>query len=99
MGKRNMNCFKVLHIGKILFFGGLGTMVLSLILFQGDCGAVGITVGIVGAAACFGGLLYTGAMLRCPDCGKSLMPGGRMPSNLPAFCPHCGKKLEETSDD
>ena len=41
-----------------------------------------------------GSLLTAFVEIRCPECGASLMSGGRMPTGLPHFCPNCGKDLD-----
>ena len=46
-----------------------------------------------GAALLITGLVLACRKVRCPHCGASLMPGGRLPLRLPPYCPGCGKKL------
>lgn len=52
------------------------------------------------AALAVGGVVLMAASLilaawkvRCPHCGASLLPGGRLPLSLSPYCPGCGKKL------
>ena len=92
----------VLRICHILFFGGLGTMVLSLLALNGteENGVkIGMFLGILGVTGCAVGLIFAAVGLRCPHCDKSLMLGGRMPTALPNFCPECGKALTESMKD
>ena len=46
-----------------------------------------------GAALLIAGLVLAVLKVRCPHCGASLMPGGRLPLSMPPYCSGCGKKL------
>lgn len=48
----------------------------------------------IGILVMAGSLLTAFVEIRCPECGASLMSGGRMPTGLPHFCPNCGKDLD-----
>lgn len=92
--KTPIDCRKGLNMARVLFYGGIGLVILSIAI--GDMadseammcvlGALGIIGMAAGVAVCY---LY----VRCPHCGVSLMLGGRIPSSLPHYCPDCGEKL------
>ena len=97
MKKEPMTCQKALKITHILFYSGLGLM-LGGALFLGAVVNSEIVIavfGVVGVIAAIAGLFFGFSYVRCPECGSSLMAGGRIPGALPGYCPHCGKQLKE----
>ena len=92
---KHLDCYKGLKLANILFYSGLGVMLLGGLVIgaAGNWPGLMIASGIVGVIGVFAGLFCGLAYVRCPDCDGSLMPGGRIPSTLPNFCPHCGKQL------
>ena len=93
-----MSCHQALKIVNVLFYGGLGFLVLawavSSLARRNTVPAPVIVICLFGLAGIVSGIVLAYARLRCPHCGASLMLGGRIPSNLPNFCPDCGKPLE-----
>ena len=77
----------------VLFYSSIGLIFLSCLL-AAVSGAVGGALLFLGVCGVIAGLALAFSRLRCPGCGGSLMPGGRLPSGLPRFCPHCGKPLQ-----
>ena len=95
MKKEPMTCQKALKITHILFFGGLILMIGGS-LFLGtvvNSETVMVVFGVIGLIAAFAGIIFGFAYVKCPECGGSLMAGGRIPGSLPKYCPHCGKPL------
>lgn len=91
---KKLNCYQGLKLTHILFFGGLGLMALGLMLgslFDGS-GLIAV-LAAVGAILVAGGLVCGWMFIKCPECGHSLTPGGRVPNKIPNYCPHCGKML------
>ena len=88
-----MGVCKALTITKILFWSGMGLMLLSLAIMSiaDDAGAWTQGLAFLGLLVCFGGIGFGFCKVRCPYCGKSLMAGGRIPGSIPNFCPECGK--------
>lgn len=96
-GNGSMDLQKTLKVVYILFFGGLGLLVLAWIILSLSKVTVSIPAIIscvLGIVATVAGIVLAHARLRCPYCGASLMLGGRIPSRLPNFCPECGNYLE-----
>lgn len=91
---KEMDHHQALRVTHILFFGGLGLMLLSVLIGASvDSTAVMVIAGILGMLGVAAGLCCGFTCVRCPDCRGSLMAGGRVPGSLPRFCPHCGKPL------
>lgn len=89
-----MDCYQGLKLTHILFFGGLGLMVLGFMIGSvGEHPAVMTALAAAGFAGVVAGLICGWTFVKCPDCGGSLLPGGRVTDKLPKFCPHCGKQL------
>ena len=88
---------RALTITKLLFWCGMGLMLLGMALISGmDSGeALAQGVAILGLLVCFGGIGFGFWKVRCPYCGKSLMAGGRIPGSIPNFCPECGKNPQD----
>ena len=76
-----MGVCKALTITKILFWSGMGLMLLSLAIMSiaDDAGAWTQGLAFLGLLVCFGGIGFGFCKVRCPYCGKSLMAGGRIP--------------------
>ena len=91
---------RLLKICNGFFFGGLGlTAVIYLIgssyQWRGNDVPVFLWIAAgIGILVMAGSLLTAFVEIRCPECGASLMSGGRMPTGLPHFCPNCGKDLD-----
>ena len=91
---KNMDCYQGLKLTHILFFGGLGLMVLGLLIGSaGEHLVVMTTLAAIGFAGVVAGLVCGWTFVKCPDCGGSLLPCGRVTDKLPKFCPHCGNEL------
>ena len=93
-GKRD--CRRTLKRVNILFYGGLGLLVLALMIgkIDGMLPVPAILVpGILGGVLVIAGLVLAFVGLRCPHCGESLCLGGRLPTRLPNFCPRCGEPI------
>lgn len=85
---------QALKVTHILFFGGLGLMLLGLMIGGVANHAALIAVpGVLGVCSAIVGIIFGHLHVRCPDCGGSLMTGGKVPGSLSKFCPHCGKQL------
>ena len=92
---KNLDCYQGLKLTNILFYSGLGVMALGGLVIgaAGNWPGVMVASGVIGVVCVIAGLVCGFTYVRCPKCGESLMPGGRVPSELPNFCPHCGKEL------
>ena len=98
--KAPMGPRKLLKMCNGFFFGGLGWTAVVYLLGascqwrgNGVPPVLWIAAG-AGILSMAGGLLIAFVEVRCPECGASLMSGGRMPTGLPHFCPNCGKDLD-----
>ena len=98
--KRPMDCYRAIRIVHGMFYGGLVLLLLLLMIAGSGLSPNGwMEAGILlGMLACFGSLLFGFVYLRCPRCNGSLMPGGRVPTRIPAYCSHCGAELTEMKD-
>ena len=92
--KKEMDCHQALRITHILFYSGLGLMLLSIAVgAMTNSTVVMVVLGLLGGVGAVAGLICGFANVKCPECGHSLMPGGRIPGGLPNVCPHCGTPL------
>lgn len=92
----SLTCRQILKAVNILFYGGLGLLVLAWAIERTDSPTPGLLFAVLavgGAALLIAGLVLAFGWLRCPCCGESLCLGGRLPTSLPNYCPHCGKPL------
>ena len=90
---KKMDIYRAERIFRILFFGGLISMLLALMMGELEKAFLTYLLGAAGMVATFGGLIFGFVTIRCPDCGAGLTVG-RTPA-IPKFCPHCGKQLRE----
>ena len=69
-----MGVCKALTITKILFWSGMGLMLLSLAIMSiaDDAGAWTQGLAFLGLLVCFGGIGFGFCKVRCPYCGGSL---------------------------
>ena len=69
-----MGVCKALTITKILFWSGMGLMLLSpaIMSIADDAGAWTQGLAFLGLLVCFGGIGFGFCKVRCPYCGKSL---------------------------
>ena len=102
MRKRTpMSLRKALWLTNLLFYGGLGLAVVISFVCQSalwqerEFPSLLVALAVLGLLSVLAGLVVAFVELRCPDCGASLMAGGRIPSHLPRFCPNCGKPIED----
>ncbi|MBE6996105.1 MAG: hypothetical protein E7429_05225 [Ruminococcaceae bacterium] len=82
----------------VLFYLGLGLMgatVISIIA-AGKIGLVQYILAVLSVVGTAGGVMFGMVHLNCPNCGESLMPGGRLPTKLPKFCAACGSEIKGT---
>ena len=94
MKKEPLTCQKALKITHILFYSGLILMGLALAIgAAANSKGVLVVISVIGLIAAIVGLFFGFSYVRCPECGGSLMAGGRIPGSLPKYCPHCGKPL------
>lgn len=94
MNRQEMTPQRALKITKTLFFSGLGLMLLGVMIGSvADNAYLILFIAVLGSVCAFGGLIFGNMRVRCPDCCRSLMMGGRVPGDLPCYCPHCGKRL------
>ena len=94
--KGNWDCRRTLKLVNLLFYGGLGLLLLTWLIgkIDGVKPVPAILIpGILGIVLVIAGLVLAFVRLRCPHCGESLWLGGRLPTSLPNFCPRCGKPL------
>ena len=91
--KKPMDIYRAERIFRILFFGGFMSLVFSLMMERIEATFLTYLLGVLGIISFVGGLIFGLLMIRCPDCGKTLVVG-RTPG-IPKFCPHCGKQLKE----
>ena len=93
--KENLSPQKAMRITHILFYSGLGLMLLGGLVVGGaaDNPDIMLLFAVLGFLCAIGGVVFGNLYVRCPDCCGSLMIGGRVPGNLPSYCPHCGKQL------
>ena len=92
----SLTCHQILKVVNILFYSGLGLLVLAWMVGGTVSSAPTALVAVLavsGAALMIAGLVLAFGWLRCPCCGESLCLGGRIPTSLPNFCPRCGKPL------
>ncbi len=92
---KNLNCHQGLRLTHLLFFGGLGLMVVSLMMNgKGVMPFFGVVIaGILGLGCVIAGIIVCGLTVKCPHCGKFLNRSGKIPRSIPKFCPMCGEKL------
>lgn len=90
-----MTCHQALRIVHVLFLCGL-----AVLLAAGMLASVRTVTKALDVVLALGGVVLLAASIvlavwkvRCPHCGASLLPGGRLPLSLPPHCPGCGKKL------
>jgi len=79
-------------IGNVILFLGVGCAIAGAVLRQGGGLHPLIWVAIV---LVFGSVVYKGATVLCPHCGRVLPARYR----VPATCPHCRKSTEVTCDE
>ena len=101
--KAPMGPKQALKNAKSLFHKGLMTALIGILVGlvldaqlpgSGIPTAMILISGLAGIVVMLAGILYCWNAVRCPYCGKSLMSGYRMPTDLPHFCPDCGKDLD-----
>jgi len=82
----------------ILFYLGLVMMLVTVIsiVSAGKIGLVQYILAVLGVVGTAGGVMFAMVHLNCPNCGESLMPGGRLPTKLPKFCAECGSEIKGT---
>ena len=92
VNKSSKNNRRRMRIIRIVFYSGLGLLVLAW-------AAVGfwehLAIALLGFA--MGAILLASVAalwVRCPVCGANLCRGMRLPGLLPKFCPHCGSEVE-----
>lgn len=94
--KGNWDCRRTLKLVNVLFYGGLGLLLLTWMIGKID-GAMSVFArmipGILGTILVITGIVLAFVRLRCPHCGESLCLGGRLPTSLPNYCPRCGKPI------
>lgn len=94
--KGNWDCRRTLKLVNVLFYGGLGLLLLTWMIGKID-GAMSVFArmipGILGTILVIFGMVLAFVRLRCPHCGESLCLGGRLPTSLPNYCPRCGKPI------
>ena len=94
--KESRDCRRTLKLVNVLFYGGLGLLLLTWMIgkIQGAMPVPAILIpGVLGIVLVIAGLVLAFVRLRCPHCGESLCLGGRLPTRLPNYCPCCGKPL------
>ena len=87
--KGNWDCRRTLKLVNVLFYGGLGLLLLTWMIGKID-GAMSVFARMIPGIL---GMVLAFVRLRCPHCGESLCLGGRLPTSLPNYCPRCGKPI------
>lgn len=82
----------------ILFYLGLVMMVVTVIsmISAGKIGLVQYILAVLSVVGTAGGIMFGMVHLNCPNCGESLMPGGRLITKLPKTCAACGSEIKGT---
>ena len=90
-----MTCHQALKYSHILFCGGWLLLMAGglLLCVNAVPRALAALLLAAGVALLIAGLVLAVLKVRCPHCGASLMPGGRLPLSMPPYCSGCGKKL------
>lgn len=84
-----------LWLTQLMFYGGMGLLIFSLMLNGGgNMSLIGVVLlSLLGLGCVVGALFICVRYVRCPHCGGFLSQSGKIPRAIPKFCPQCGKKL------
>lgn len=87
-----------LVVSNVLFYLGLLMMILTVMSLaaNGKMGIMQYVLALLGVVGTAGGVMFAMVHLNCPNCGESLMAGGRLPTKLPKFCAECGSEIKGT---
>lgn len=97
--KMSLDCFGSKRLSNMLYWPGIGLMLLCGYLWQwSGNGRFGIGFA-AGFAFALAGALVGWLGIVCPRCGAPLYEFPRLPRHIPQYCPRCGEEITKETDE